>query len=37
MARPVVVRVGEGAGTSRAWIEPAVELAKRGRLDYLCL
>ncbi len=37
MARPEVVRIGEGAGTSRAWIEPAVELAKRGCLDYLCL
>jgi hypothetical protein len=36
MARPEVVRVGEGAGTSRAWIEPAVELARHGRLDYLC-
>ena len=37
MAKPDVVRVGEGAGTSRSWIEPAVELARRGQLDYLCL
>ena len=37
MVRPEVVRVGEGAGTSRAWIEPAVALATRGGLDYLCL
>jgi len=36
MTRPEVVRVGEGAGTSRAWIEPAVDLARHGRLDYLC-
>ncbi len=29
------IRFGEGAGYSGAWLEPAVELAKRGRLDYL--
>jgi hypothetical protein len=31
----VVVRIGEGAGYSGAWLEPAVELVRHGRLDYL--
>ncbi|MHB1004222.1 MAG: acyclic terpene utilization AtuA family protein [Chloroflexota bacterium] len=35
MAEPKVVRFGEGAGTSGAWIKPAIDLAIRGRLDYL--
>ncbi len=30
-----IVRFGEGAGYSGAWLEPAVELARRGQLDYL--
>lgn len=29
------VRIGEGAGYSGAWLGPAVELARHGRLDYL--
>lgn len=33
--QPGVVRVGEGAGFSGAWLDPAVELAQRGNLDYL--
>lgn len=32
---PEIIRLGEGAGYSGAWLEPAVELAERGRLDYL--
>jgi len=32
-----LVRIGEGAGYSGAWIEPAVELVQRGRLAYLTL
>jgi hypothetical protein len=39
MAQPSardIVRVGEGAGYSGAWLEPAVHLAEAGRLDYLC-
>jgi len=35
MVEQRVVRFGEGAGTSAAWIQPALELAQRGRLDYL--
>src|SRR5216117_4007748 len=35
-ARPVI-RIGEGAGYSGAWLEPAVDLAARGALDYLLL
>ena len=31
-----LIRIGEGAGFSGAWLEPAVELARRGSLDYLC-
>src|SRR5579872_6681047 len=31
------VRIGEGAGYAGAWIEPAIELVERGKLDYLCL
>ncbi|GGF02331.1 ABC transporter substrate-binding protein [Aliidongia dinghuensis] len=30
------IRIGSGAGYSGDRIEPAVELAERGRLDYLC-
>lgn len=30
------IRIGEGAGYSGAWIEPAVELAEHGHLQYLC-
>jgi hypothetical protein len=30
-----VIRIGEGAGYSGAWLEPAVDLARRGALDYL--
>ncbi|MDA8216795.1 MAG: DUF1446 domain-containing protein [Dehalococcoidales bacterium] len=30
-----LVRLGEGAGTSRAWLEPAYDLAERGQLDFL--
>src|SRR2546422_9737545 len=30
-----VIRIGEGAGYSGAWLEPAVDLAARGALDYL--
>jgi hypothetical protein len=33
--RKAVVRFGEGAGFSGAWIGPAVDLARRGQLDYL--
>ncbi len=33
--QPGVVRLGEGAGFSGAWVDPAVDLAKRGNLDYL--
>src|SRR5215216_2419227 len=32
---PDVVRIGAGAGTSGDRIEPAVELAEKGELDYL--
>src|SRR5919201_1698161 len=32
-----VIRIGEGAGYSGAWLEPAVDLAVRGELDYLLL
>src|SRR5579883_3298258 len=35
MKRKDVVRFGEGAGFSGAWLDPAVDLARRGRLDYL--
>jgi hypothetical protein len=34
--RRSVVRIGAGAGYSGDRIEPAVELAERGALDYLC-
>src|SRR5438105_15069928 len=30
-----VIRIGEGAGYSGAWLEPAVDLAVRGALNYL--
>ncbi len=30
-----MVRIGEGAGYSGAWLDPAVALARDGRLDYL--
>src|SRR5580765_377573 len=35
MARRNSVRVGCGAGTSDDWLEPALELAERGNVDYL--
>jgi hypothetical protein len=35
VARGDVVRFGEGAGYSGAWLDPAIELARYGRLDYL--
>src|SRR5579884_3531444 len=33
--RKTTVRIGEGAGYSGAWLDPAVDLARRGQLDYL--
>ncbi len=30
-----IIRIGSGAGYSGDWIEPAVELAEKGNLDYL--
>jgi hypothetical protein len=33
--RKQVIRIGEGAGYSGAWLDPAIELAQRGQLDYL--
>lgn len=35
MGRNRVIRFGEGAGTSAAWIKPATDLALHGGLDYL--
>lgn len=32
---PEIVRIGEGAGGTDAWIRPARDLALRGELDYL--
>lgn len=35
VAKNGVMRFGEGAGYSGAWLEPALDLARRGNLDYL--
>ena len=35
MDSPRPIRIGEGAGFAAAWVEPAVDLAARGDLDYL--
>ena len=31
------MRIGEGAGYQGAWLQPAVDLATSGNLDYLTL